>query len=157
MGLRYFPPVNSIPLGFGLAIDADGKLESTGGGGGGGGGVSSITAGTGLTGGTITSSGTIAASFGTTAGTICQGNDSRLSDARTPTTHTHAASDITSGTIASARLGTGTADATTFLRGDGSWATPSGGGGGGGFSPSVPGIALKSGTYRIAYNVQRRQ
>lgn len=27
--------------------------------------------------------------FGTTAGTVCQGNDSRLSDARTPTAHTH--------------------------------------------------------------------
>jgi hypothetical protein len=49
--------------------------------------VSSITAGTGLTGGTITTSGTIAANFGTAAGTVCQGNDSRLSDARTPTAH----------------------------------------------------------------------
>ena len=36
-------------------------------------------------------------SFGTTANTFCQGNDSRLSDARTPTAHTHSASDITSG------------------------------------------------------------
>jgi len=27
--------------------------------------------------------------FGTTSGTFCQGDDSRLSDARTPTTHTH--------------------------------------------------------------------
>jgi hypothetical protein len=43
------------------------------------GAVSAITAGTGLTGGTITGTGTIAASFGTTAGTICQGNDARLS------------------------------------------------------------------------------
>lgn len=32
--------------------------------------------------------------------------------------HSHAASDITSGTIATARLGSGTADATTFLRGN---------------------------------------
>ncbi len=40
--------------------------------------VSSITAGTGLTGGTITTNGTIAANFGTTAGTVCEGNDSRL-------------------------------------------------------------------------------
>ena len=32
--------------------------------------------------------------FGTTSGTVCQGNDSRLSDARTPTAHTHAVSDV---------------------------------------------------------------
>lgn len=46
-----------------------------------GGGVSSITAGAGLTGGTITSTGTIAADFGTAAGTIAQGNDSRFTKA----------------------------------------------------------------------------
>lgn len=45
-----------------------------------------------------------AGSFGTTAGTVCQGNDSRLSNARTPTSHSHGSianggtlnSDITS-------------------------------------------------------------
>ena len=32
--------------------------------------------------------------FGTTSGTVCEGNDSRLSDARTPTAHTHTVSDV---------------------------------------------------------------
>ena len=40
-----------------------------------------------------------------------------------PTVHTHAAVDIVSGVIATARLATGTASATTFLRGDQTWAT----------------------------------
>ena len=42
------------------------------------------------TGGVVTTG-----SFGTAANTFCQGNDSRLSDARTPKAHTHAKSDIT--------------------------------------------------------------
>jgi hypothetical protein len=68
-------------------LRGDGSWQAVSGGGGGT--VTSITAGTGLSGGTITTSGTISASFGSTSGTICQGNDSRLSDARTPTNHTH--------------------------------------------------------------------
>jgi hypothetical protein len=37
--------------------------------------------------------------------------------------HTHAATDITSGTMATARLGSGAAGATTFLSGDQTWKT----------------------------------
>lgn len=47
--------------------------------------VTSVTGGTGLSGGTITGSGTLAVSYGSTAGTAAEGNDARLSDSRTPT------------------------------------------------------------------------
>jgi hypothetical protein len=43
----------------------------------------------------------------------------------TPSAHTHPASDIASGVIVPARLGTGSATSSTFLRGDGTWQTVS--------------------------------
>lgn len=41
--------------------------------------------------------------------------------------HTHAGTDVTSGTVPTARLGSGSATSSTYLRGDSSWATPAGG------------------------------
>jgi hypothetical protein len=64
-----------------------------------------IGAGTGLTGGgDLTANRTLTVSYGTTAGTACEGNDARLSDARTPLSHVHAASDVTSGVFDNARI-----------------------------------------------------
>lgn len=55
-----------------------------------------VLAGTGLSGGgALTSDVTLGVVFGSGAGTVTQGNDSRLSDARTPTAHQHLASDVT--------------------------------------------------------------
>jgi hypothetical protein len=62
----------------------------------------SISAGTGLTGGgDLTANRTLAVSYGTTAGTAAEGNDARLSDARTPSsTLAHKSSHSTGGTDA---------------------------------------------------------
>lgn len=47
--------------------------------------TTTVSAGTGLTGGgDLSANRTLAVSYGTSAGTACQGNDARLSDARTP-------------------------------------------------------------------------
>ena len=72
--------------------------------------------------------------------TFCAGNDSRLSDARTPTAHKTShqdggsdevaldASQITTGVLNHARLGTGGGGSTKYLREDATWQTIAGGG-----------------------------
>lgn len=61
-----------------------------------------LTRGTGLTGSDYTGAAatTWAVAYGTAAGTACQGNDSRLSDARTPLAHTHTIENTTGLQIA---------------------------------------------------------
>jgi len=46
-------------------------------------------------------------------------------DGKADSSHEHSAADITSGTMATTRLGSGTADGTTFLSGDQTYKTPS--------------------------------
>ena len=56
--------------------------------------------------------------LGTSGTTAAAGNDSRLSDARTPTAHAHSGADITSGTVPIARIPTGTSGTTVPLGND---------------------------------------
>ena len=69
-----------------LQTTLDGKVPDT----------RTINSGTGLSGGgDLTANRTLSVTYGSTAGTACQGNDARLSDARTPLAHTHPISDVT--------------------------------------------------------------
>jgi hypothetical protein len=62
---------------------------------------------------TTTDGAITAGSFGTTPNSFCQGNDSRLSDPRTPTSHTHAPSEITGTAVVTSDLSTHSATTTS--------------------------------------------
>lgn len=121
------------------------------GGGGGSGTVTSVQVSGGTTGltysggpittsGTITMAGTLAIANGGTGSSSAPAALSALGAAAA--SHTHAAGDITSGTISPSRLGSGTANSTTILYGDNVWRTAPGGGGSG----TVTSVTLSGGT-----------
>lgn len=65
----------------------------------------SVIAGTGLTGGgALSVNRTLSVSYGSSAGTACQGNDSRLTDTRTPTDNTVATAKLQDNAVTLAKL-----------------------------------------------------
>jgi len=71
--------------------------------------TTTVTAGTGLTGGgDLSTNRTLAVTFGTAAGTVTQGNDSRLTNTRIPTDNTVTTVKIVDGAVTSAKIADGT-------------------------------------------------
>lgn len=130
--LEDIPPQVNLNAGSNINITGtypDLTISATGGSGGGGGDVTSVN---GQIGDVVLTYSDVGAASASHTHTIAQvsGLQSAL-NGKANTSHTHSTSDITSGIMARARLGTGIADEDTYLRGDGVWAVPIGGGGGG--------------------------
>lgn len=67
-----------------------------------------VATGTGLTGGgDLSTDRTLAVTFGTGEGEVCEGDDVRLSDARPPTAHIHGTSGLDEGAVTTAKIGDG--------------------------------------------------
>lgn len=82
-----------------------------------------VGAGTGIT----VNANDVAVNYGTTAITACVGNDSRLSDARTPTAHAPTHSSASTDPVTVTNLAGFPGGTTTYLRADGTFGTPAGG------------------------------
>jgi hypothetical protein len=67
------------------------------------------------------------ATAGAVGGTVAWGDITGKPATFTPSSHTHDGADITTGTVDPERLGSGTPDASNYLRGDGTWAAAAGG------------------------------
>ena len=78
--------------------------------------VTSVVGGTGLAGGTITTTGTLSVSYGTTAGTAAQGNDSRITSALSTSAAANTYLALSGGTLTGALSGT-TATMTGAIQG----------------------------------------